>query len=98
MNMTNGRPPIPSRTRLAPVASCVTLSCMSTLTIRVPDALKRELSRFSKRRGQSAGDIVRASLQRYLARERFQALRADTVPFAERQGFLTDEDVFKALK
>jgi len=70
---------------------------MSTLTIRVPDGLKRELSRFSKQRGQSAGDVVRASLQRYLAVERFQALRGKTLPFAEAQGFLTDEDVFKAL-
>lgn len=66
---------------------------MSTLTIRVPEALKRELTRFSKQRGQSAGDIVRASLKRYLALERFQALRTATVPFAEAQGFLTDEDV-----
>lgn len=71
---------------------------MSTLTIRVPESLKRELTRFSKQRRQSAGDVVRASLQRYLAVERFQALRVKTLPFAEAQGFLTDEDVFKALK
>ena len=53
--------------------------------------------RFSKQRGQTAGDIVRESLKRYLAVERFQALRGKTLPFAEAQGFLTDEDVFKAL-
>ncbi len=70
---------------------------MSTLTIRVPDALKRELEHFSKQRGQTSGDIVRESLKRYLAVERFQALRGKTLPFAEAQGFLTDEDVFKAL-
>jgi predicted transcriptional regulator len=69
---------------------------MSTLTVRVPDTLKRELARFSKQRGQTAGDVVRASLKRYMAVERFQALRAKTLPFAEAQGFLTDEDVFKA--
>lgn len=69
---------------------------MSTITIRVPETMKRELVRFSKQRGQSAGDIVRASLQRYLAVERFQALRGQTLPFAEAQGFLTDEDVFAA--
>ena len=71
---------------------------MSTITIRVPETMKRELVRFSKQRGQSAGDIVRASLQRYLAVERFQALRGQTLPFAEAQGFLTDEDVFTALR
>jgi predicted transcriptional regulator len=71
---------------------------MSTLTIRVPDALKRELARFGKQRGKSAGDVVRESLRRYLAVERFQTLRGKTLPFAEAQGFLTDEDVFKALR
>ena len=70
---------------------------MSTLTVRVSDTLKRELAQFSKQRGKSAGDIVRESLTRYLAVERFQALRGKTLPFAEAAGFLTDEDVFKAL-
>lgn len=71
---------------------------MSTLTVRVPDSLKRELTRFGKQCGKSSGDVIRASLRRYLAVERFQALRAKTLPCAEAQGFLTDEDVFKALR
>jgi predicted transcriptional regulator len=70
---------------------------MSTLTVRVPDSLKRELTRFGKQCGKSAGDVVRESLRRYLAVERFQALRRKTLPFAEAQGLLTDEDVFKAV-
>lgn len=73
------------------------MSCMSTLTVRVPDTLKRQVERFSKQRGQTAGDVVRESLKRYMAVEQFQALRRKTLPFAEAQGFLTDEDVFKAL-
>ena len=70
---------------------------MSTLTVRVPDALKRDLVRLSKQRGLSAGDLVRESLQRYLAVTRFRALREKVVPAAEAAGFLTDEDVFKAI-
>ena len=70
---------------------------MSTLTVRLPDSLKRELARFCKQRGQTAGDVVRDSLKRYLAVEQFQALRAKSLPFAEAQGLLTDEDVFAAL-
>jgi Arc/MetJ-type ribon-helix-helix transcriptional regulator len=69
---------------------------MSTITIRVPESLKRELKRSTKQHGQSAGDVVRESLKRYLAVERFQALKRKTLPFAETQGYLTDEDVFKA--
>ncbi len=67
---------------------------MSALIIRVPNALKRELERLSKQRGQTFRDLVRESLKRDLAVERFQALRGKTLPFAEAQGFLTDEDVF----
>jgi hypothetical protein len=32
-----------------------------------------------------------------VAVEGFQALRKKTLPLAEAQGFLTDEDVFKAI-
>lgn len=70
---------------------------MSTLTVRLPEALKREIRRCSRQRGVSTGDLVRESLQRYLAAEGLRALRASVVPRAEAQGFLTDEDVFRVV-
>ena len=73
------------------------MSCMSTLTIRLPEPLKREIESLARRQNRSAGEIVRESLTRYLAVERFRALRARTLPFAEAQGFLSDDDVFQAL-
>lgn len=77
---------------------CVTLSySMATLTIRLPDRLRRELERLSRERGRAAGEIVRDSLRRYLAVERFRSLREKALPFAEAQGLLTDEDVFKTV-
>ncbi len=75
----------------------VTLSYMATLTIRLPDRLRRELEKLGKERGLPAGELVRDSLKRYLAVERFRALRGKVLPFAEAQGFLADEDVFKAI-
>ena len=68
---------------------------MATLTIRLPPQLRRDLERLSKRRGRPAGEIVRDSLRRYLAVERFRTLREKALPFAEAQGLLTDDDVFK---
>jgi len=70
---------------------------MASLTIRLPLGLRRELEKLSKERRRAAGDIVRESLRRYLAVERFRALRDKTLPFAEAQGLLTDEDVFKSV-
>ena len=40
---------------------------------------------------------MRDSLKRHLAVERFRALRGKVLPFAEAEGFLADEDVFKAI-
>jgi predicted transcriptional regulator len=70
---------------------------MATLTVRLPVRLRRELEKLSKERGRPAGEIVRESLRRYLAVERFRALRGKALPFAEAEGFLSDEDVFKAI-
>ncbi len=73
------------------------MSCMSSLTIRIPEELRRELDRLSHEKGQPVSDLARDSLRRYVALERFRQLRKKTVPLAEAQGFLTDEDVFKAV-
>jgi predicted transcriptional regulator len=70
---------------------------MSSLTIRLPDKLRQELEQLSRDKQQPLSDLVRDSLRRYVALERFRALRKRTMPLAEAQGFLTDEDVFKAV-
>jgi predicted transcriptional regulator len=71
---------------------------MTTLTIRLPDALKMELDVISRDEQRGVSDIVRESLRRYVALARFRTVRKKILPFAEAQGLLTDEDVFKALK
>jgi len=70
---------------------------MSTMTLRISDALRQQLDELSKHQNRSASEIVRDSLRRYLAKEKFQSLRKKTLPLAEAQGLLTDEDVFRAL-
>jgi predicted transcriptional regulator len=70
---------------------------MGMLNIRIPDKLRRELEQLSKRQDRPVSEVVRESLRRYVAIEKFHALRAKTLPLAEAQGLLTDEDVFKAV-
>ena len=76
------------------VLQCLT---MNTLTIRLPDDLRADLQKLSQQQNKPVSDIVRESIRRYVAVERFRALRKRVLPFAEAQGFLTDEDVFKAI-
>jgi len=70
---------------------------MNTLTIRLPDGLRADLQRLSREQSKPISDIVRESIRRYVAVEKFRVLRRKVLPFAEAQGILTDEDVFKAI-
>lgn len=70
---------------------------MSTLTIRIPDDLRKQLETLSRRQQRPAGELVRESLREYLAREELRRLREKLRPYAEASGFLTDEDVFKVV-
>ena len=70
---------------------------MDTLTLRISDALRQQLDELSKHQNRSASEIVRDSLRQYIAKEKFQTLRKKTLPLAEAQGLLTDEDVFRAI-
>lgn len=73
------------------------MSCMGNLTIRISDELKQQLQELCEQQNRAVSDVVRDSLRRYLASEKLQTLRRKTLPFAEAQGFLTDDDVFKAI-
>ena len=70
---------------------------MNTLTVRIPDRLRADLKRISREQKKPVSDVVRDSVRRYVAIEKFRALRKKVLPFAEAQGFVTDEDVFKAI-
>ena len=60
--------------------------------------LRKELKTLSRSENKAVSDIVRESIRRHVAVVRFRALRNRVLPFAEAQGILTDEDVFRALK
>jgi predicted transcriptional regulator len=70
---------------------------MNTLTIRLPDNLRDDLQKLSEEQSKPVSDIVRESIRRYVAMEKFRSLRKKVLPFAEAQGYLTDEDVFEAI-
>ena len=69
----------------------------ATLTVRIPDGLKEELEEISAAERTAVSDLVRESIERYLAVRKFRKLRKRVLPFAEAQGLLLDEDVFKLI-
>ena len=70
---------------------------LKPLNVRIPAELRKQLIAISKRENIPISDLVRESLKEYLAVHRFRELRKKMMPYAQAQGFLTDEDVFKAI-
>ena len=69
----------------------------ATVTIRLDSALQKRLARLSSATGRTRSEIVREALARQLALIEFENARRKTRRFAQRAGFLTDEDVFRAV-
>ncbi len=70
---------------------------MSTLTIRLDPKLDKELARIAKRTGKTKSEFARDALRRQVAVARFREARRKILPFAEAQGLLTDEDIFRVV-
>ncbi len=68
---------------------------MPAVTIRLDSKLQRELDRICKRMGKTRSELVRDALRRQLALLQFEEARRRLMPYAEAQGLLTDEDVFR---
>ena len=70
---------------------------MATLTIRIDDRLDAELRDVATQTGTGKSAFVREAIRRQLAIARLDQLRRRVVPFAEAQGWLTDEDGFNEV-
>ena len=70
---------------------------MTTLTIRLDPKLNKALDRVARSTGQTKSEIAREALRRQVAVARLRELRRKTLPFAEAQGLVTDEDVFRVI-
>ncbi|MFT6866242.1 MAG: putative transcriptional regulator [Cyclobacteriaceae bacterium] len=70
---------------------------MKTITIRLNDDLIAKLDSVTKEGNRTKSEVIREALEKHLTQLKFQQLRKKTLPFAEAQGILTDEDVFNEI-
>ena len=68
-----------------------------TVTISLPQTVRRELDRVAKEEGISRSDLLRQSLEDFLFVRRFRQLRQRMMAAAQAQGIFTDEDVFNRV-
>jgi predicted transcriptional regulator len=69
----------------------------SAVTIRLEPELQKLLAQVCEQSGRTRSDVLRDALKRQLSIIRFEQLRRQVMPFAEARGYLTDEDVIKAI-
>ena len=69
----------------------------SAITIRLDDELDKMLNQVSRNLRRSRSEIIRDSLRRQLSILLFEDLRRQALPFAEKKGFLTDDDIFREI-
>lgn len=67
------------------------------LTILLDEALAHQLEVVCANTGRSRGEIVCDALRRQLSLMRFEHLRREALPLGEAAGWLSDEDVFRAV-
>ena len=68
-----------------------------TITVRLPKKLREKLRKLSRREKVNMSELVRESLEQYISLREFRRLRKKVLPFAEAQGMLTDEDIFRSI-
>jgi metal-responsive CopG/Arc/MetJ family transcriptional regulator len=68
-----------------------------SISITLPGDLKEELDRVTEAEGVSQNELVREAVREYLFIRRLRSLRRRLMPYAEAQGVLTDEDVFREI-
>jgi predicted transcriptional regulator len=69
----------------------------NAVTIQLDQDLDQMLTKFCRRSKRKRSEVVRDALRRQLSLMMFEQLRHKVMPFSEARGFLTDEDVFKAV-
>jgi metal-responsive CopG/Arc/MetJ family transcriptional regulator len=68
-----------------------------TITVKLSKKIQKELDVVTRTEKVTRSEFIKEALTRYIAVKRFHQLKKQVLPFAEAEGLLTDEDIFKAI-
>jgi predicted transcriptional regulator len=69
----------------------------NVVTIRLDDDLDQLLNKLSRRLRRNKSELIREAIRRQLFIYSFENLRERSIPFAEKEGYITDEDIFQEI-
>ncbi|MES0491239.1 MAG: ribbon-helix-helix domain-containing protein [Leptospirales bacterium] len=67
------------------------------ISISLDEETKERLDNISQSRHLNKSFIVKEALRKYLFLEEMELTRTELRPYAEKQGYVTDEDIFKNI-
>ncbi len=67
------------------------------VSVSFPRELASELNRLAKESGRKRSELIQEALRAYLWDVRFRKIAKSVRAKAKKRGFVTDEDVFKAI-
>jgi len=67
------------------------------LSISIDKTLKDEVEKAAKRFHISKSELVKKAIEKYIAHDELKRIRNILIPYAEKAGYFTDEDVFKDI-
>ncbi len=69
----------------------------SVLSVSLPEKMAADLDSIAKETGRNKSDIVKESLGEFLWEKEFSRMKKRLSHKAKAAGFITDDDVFKAI-
>jgi len=67
------------------------------LTISIEKNLKRKVQKTAEMLKVTKSELVKKAIEKYIAHEDLREIRSILVPYGEKAGFFTDEDVFNVI-
>jgi len=67
------------------------------LTISIDPKLKNEVDRISEKMHISKSELVKKALEKYILHQEFSDIRETLLPYGEKAGYYTDEDIFNDI-
>lgn len=67
------------------------------LTISIDKDLKKTIAQKAIELNTTQSELVKRAIKKYIIHQEFQELREMLIPYAEKAGYYTDEDIFKEI-
>jgi len=67
------------------------------LTISIDSKLKSKVEKAAEKFNVSKSELVKKAIEKYILHEEFQEIRSILIPYGEKAGYFTDEDIFNDI-